>query len=72
VSPKEVKKEIKKLVYEKPVLIGLGDTLTLGAGDCLSGSTNVTGDCNDGSTATAAKCKKGTVAGTACQSGSST
>jgi len=30
VSPKEVKREIKKLIYEKPVLIGLGDTLKLG------------------------------------------
>ena len=38
-SPKEVKKEIKKLVYEKPVLIGLGDTLNLGLGaNCSNGS----------------------------------
>lgn len=37
-SPREVKKETKKIIYEKPVLIGLGDTLTLGAGACGSGS----------------------------------
>jgi hypothetical protein len=58
VSPKEVKKEIKKLIYEKPVLIGLGDTLNLGAGAvCGEGSYyggrctaghSATGNCQDG------------------------
>jgi hypothetical protein len=72
VSPKEVKKEKKKLVYEKPVLIGLGDTLNLGAGACNGGSTNTSGDCTNGTTANVGKCKKGTVASTGCQSGTST
>jgi hypothetical protein len=50
VSPKEVKKEIKKLVYEKPVLIGLGDTLNLGMGakPCNDGS-HLAGSCTTGS-----------------------
>jgi hypothetical protein len=69
VSPKEVKKEIKKLVYEKPVLIGLGDTLNLGLGaGCRSGSYDA-GTCNVGHSATACQptgmaainsCKTGT------------
>jgi hypothetical protein len=50
VSPKEVKKENKKLVYEKPVLIGLGDTLNLAAGACASGSYDLN-NCGMGNSA---------------------
>ena len=50
-SPKEVKKEIKKLVYEKPVLIGLGDTLNLGAGACLPFGSYDSGNCATGNSA---------------------
>jgi hypothetical protein len=57
VSPKEVKRENKKLVYEKPVLIGLGDTLDLGLGACAQGSL-VTGDCTPGYTPSS-KCTTG-------------
>ena len=49
-SPREVKREIKKLVYEKPVLVGLGDTLTLGAGLCTPGSYE-SGACSPGNSA---------------------
>ena len=52
-SPKEVKRENKKLAYEKPVLIGLGDTLNLGMGGpkCQNGS-HATNTCITGSYAT--------------------
>ena len=49
-SPKELKRENKKLIYEKPVLIGLGDTLNLGAGKCGSGSYDG-GNCQPGHSA---------------------
>jgi hypothetical protein len=69
VSPKEVKKENKKLVYKKPVLIGLGDTLDLGAGACTSGSYfggkcavghSATGNCQNGFSALGSICGTGT------------
>lgn len=53
-SPKEVKRENKKLIYEKPVLIGLGDTLNLGMGaNCTNGSyaSPPGGTCNTGHSA---------------------
>ena len=49
-SPKEVKRENKKLVYEKPVLIGLGDTLNLGTGRRTNGSYDA-GNCTPGHSA---------------------
>jgi len=67
VSPKEVKRENNKLVYEKPVLIGLGDTLPLGAGGCTSGSYD-SGQCRSGHSA-ASHCNIGYSPGGNCVAG---
>jgi len=68
VSPREVKREIKKLIYEKPILIVLGDTLTLGTGKCQSGSYDA-GTCSSVGHSAATCQPTGYGAITKCQSG---
>jgi SynChlorMet cassette protein ScmA len=68
VLPRQLKRENRKLIYEKPILIVLGDTLNLGTGKCNAGSYDA-GNCNTQGHSAASNCNTGYSPGVLCKTG---